>query len=79
MTIIARRVDNNDATTIASLALSPPSRRCLARIPCVLMSLATFPCSCPSSLSQNFLACIPCVFRSLAPSPRLPRVVACWQ
>ncbi len=78
-TIIGRRVDDEDAMTIASLASTPPSRRCLTRIPRVVMSLATFPCSRPSSLSQRFLARIPCVVRSLAPSPCLPRIVTCWR
>ncbi len=79
MTIIARRVDDDNATTIASLALLPPLRRCLACIPRVFMSLATFPCLRPSSLLQRFLACVPCVVRPLAPLPHLPRVIACWQ
>ncbi len=79
MTIIARRVDDNNATTIASLASSPPSRCCLARIPHVVMSLATFPCLHPLSLLRHFLARIPHVVRSLAPSPCLPCIVACWQ
>jgi hypothetical protein len=79
MTIIARCLDNNNATTIASLALLPPSQRCLACIPRVVMSLATFPCLHPLSLLQSFLACIPCIVRSLTPLPCLPRVVACWQ
>jgi hypothetical protein len=79
MTIIARCIDNNNAMTITSLVLLPPSQRCLACIPRVVMSLATFPCLCPSSLSQRFLACVPRVIRSLTPLPCLPRVVACWQ
>jgi hypothetical protein len=79
MTIIACHVGNDDATTIASLASLPPLQCCLACIPCVVMSLATFPCLCPSSLLGCFLACVPCVLRSLAPLPCLPRVVACWQ
>ncbi len=79
MTIIARRVDDDDVTTITSLALLLPLRCCLTCIPRVVMSLATFPCLCPLSHSQRFLARVPCVVRSLAPSPRLPCVVACWQ
>jgi hypothetical protein len=79
MTIIARSIDNDDATTIASLASLPPLQCCLACNPRVVMSLATFPCSRPLSLSQRFLARVPRVVRSLAPSPCLPRVVACWQ
>ncbi len=78
MTIIARRLDDDDATMIASLASSPPSGRCLACIPCIVMSLTTIPCVRPLSLSQLFLARDPHVVRSLAPLPCLPRVVACW-
>ncbi len=79
MTIIARRVDNDDAMTITSLASLPPLQCCLARIPRVVMSLAAFLCSHPSSLSGRFLAHLPRVVRSLAPLPCLPCVVACWQ
>jgi hypothetical protein len=78
MTIIARPVDKEDVMTI-SLALLPPLQRCLACIPRIVMSLATFPCSRPLSLLQHFLAQVPPIIRSLAPSPRLPRVIACWQ
>ncbi len=56
MTIIARCINNKDATTIASLVLLPPLRCCLACIPRVVMSLATFPCLRPLSLLQSFLA-----------------------
>jgi hypothetical protein len=79
MTIIARRVNDDDATTIASLAFLPPLQCCLACIPCIVMSLSAFPCLHPSSLSQCFLAHVPCVVRSLLPLPCLPCVVACWQ
>ncbi len=50
MTIIARRVNNNNAMMIASLALLPPSQCCLACIPCIVMSLAMFPSLHPESL-----------------------------
>jgi hypothetical protein len=53
MTIIAHRVDDDDATTIASLASSPPSRHRLPRDAALLASLAS---SCPL---QRFLARIP--------------------
>ncbi len=53
MTIIARCVDDNDATTIASLALLPPPHCCLPRDAASLASLAS---SCPL---QHFLACVP--------------------
>ncbi len=79
MNIIALRVNNNDAMTIASLMSLPPSQRCLARIPRVVMSLATFPCSRPSSLLQHFLTCVPPIIRSHAPLPCLPRLVARWR
>ncbi len=71
MTILARRVNNNNATTITSLASLPPSQCCLAPIPHGVMSLAMFPCLRPLSLSWRFLARVPCIVRSLAPSPRL--------
>ncbi len=79
MTNIARPVNNNDVMRIASLALLPPLRRCLACIHSVVMSLATFPFLHPLSLVQRFLACVPHVVRSLAPLPCLPSNVACWQ
>jgi hypothetical protein len=79
MTIIARCTDKDNATMIASLGSRPPLQCCLACIPCVVMSLATFPCLHPSSLLQRFLAPVPRVVRSLTPLPCLPRVVACWQ
>jgi hypothetical protein len=53
MTIIAHRVDDDDATTIASLTLLPLSGCCL---PCDAASLASLASSCPL---QRFLACIP--------------------
>ncbi len=79
MTIVARRVNNDNVTMIVSLALLPPLQRCLACIPCIVMSLATFSCSRPSSLSRCFLACVPRLVRSLAPLPHLPCIVVCWQ
>ena len=39
ITIKARHLNNDDATTIASLASSPPSRRCLPRDTASLSSL----------------------------------------
>ncbi len=53
MTIIAHRIDNDYATTIPSLVLSPPSRCCL---PCNAALLASLGSSCPL---QRFLACVP--------------------
>ncbi len=79
MTIIAWRIDDNDATMIAYLALLPPSQCCLTCIPHIVMSLTMFPYLRPLSLSQHFLAHVPCVIRSLAPLPCLPCVFACWR
>ncbi len=60
MTIIARHVNNDNATTIASLALLPPLRCCL---PCNAAVLASLVLSCPL---QHFLACIPRVSHNVS-------------
>ncbi len=60
MTIIARRVDNDNAMTIASLALLPPLHRCL---PHNAASLASLALSCPLQL---FLAPVPRVSRNVS-------------
>jgi hypothetical protein len=60
MTIIACRVDDNDATKIASLVLLPPLRPCL---PCDAALLASLASSCPL---QHFLARVPRVSRNVS-------------
>ncbi len=60
MTIIARRVDDDDAMMIASLASLPPSRRRLPHDAALLASLAS---SCPL---QHFLARVPRVSRDVS-------------
>jgi hypothetical protein len=69
MTIIARCVDNDDATMIASLALLPPSRCCL---PCNAALLASLVSSCPL---QRFLACVPRVSRNVSSCRQVPRTI----
>jgi hypothetical protein len=60
MTIIARPVDDDNATTIASLALLPPLHCCL---PCDAALLASLVLSCPL---QCFLAPVPRVSRNVS-------------
>jgi hypothetical protein len=58
ITINARCINNDDATTITSLASSPPLRHCL---PCDAALLSSLTSSRPL---QSCLACIPCVVTS---------------
>ncbi len=58
ITIYAHRVDNNDATRIASLTLLPPLCVCLPWDAALHSSLTS------SCLLQSCLACIPCIVAS---------------